>query len=229
MSHKCLLFVFLFISLSIQTCGDGCNKCGLDNVCLTCNFQQGYFNDQGTCKKNVNTKCITQGANGKCNVCNIGYKLDTATSLCVQVATPIDNCLYYNESGSCKYCRPGFYPSSNLCIAVPKTISNCQFYLDASKCLVCEPWYTLSSDYKSCTSDSDISNCYQQTNFHCEQCSDGYILNPNNYIYSVFNTADSQLYYSFFNSVYSSIETNSIPEPCQKIELNNCNKPANAF
>lgn len=67
--------------------------------------------------------------------------------------------------------------------------------MDSVRCALCEPWYTVSANFKACTKDPEIEGCASQSNFVCESCMPGYHMNPNNYVYAVFNQSSSSNIY----------------------------------
>lgn len=89
--------------------------------------------------------------------------------------------------------------------------------------------YTLSSDYKNCTRDPAVPNCKLQTNFSCQKCKSGFILNKNNYIYELFSQGSSSQIYQYLTASHNEKDSNAIPGPCQKIVNTNCSSVANAF
>lgn len=70
MLSKKTLLLWLLIATFNATCEEGCVRCGPDNKCQTCDIRLGWKLVGDSCQRNVDTKCILNGAMDSCLLCN---------------------------------------------------------------------------------------------------------------------------------------------------------------
>ncbi len=173
--------------LILDLCPVGCTECSQAAGCTACSPE--YILSGGTCV------CTTAGGGAdcqicsltKCNLCKIGYFLDSKTGNCV---TSCPNGYYnevFNDLRSCQLCSSLY--------------NNCKF-CTASACTICDAGYYVNTRTGFCfpCGLNFCSTCTNGTPVSCSLCLPGYFLittlsitNPQ--IFSCIESCPTEKYY----------------------------------
>jgi len=112
----------------------GCWLCKNLTLCERCEHidRDGPdLNGEGTCSPCAPNcrKCINSGS-GKCDVCNEGFFLDSASGTCAPCSS---NCMQCPNSNDCSFCNRGLFGHGCL----QRCTSNCDVCWDSATCKIC--------------------------------------------------------------------------------------------
>jgi hypothetical protein len=171
--------------------------------------------------------CLSCSENAECLLCdklNFFY-LNADNKKCEH--NFIENCIFAEDPGVCKYCEMGFFwdSESQKCdlLAVEFQKKNCRSHDSEKNCILCLPEYKLLE--KECLYDyHQISNCsdYDSENSKCQKCEPGFKLSSdekhcvnlsqkNCLIPKYFSCQEcSQNYFPQESNLYSSLNNSSL-------------------
>lgn len=224
-SIKKLLILLTTIALTASTCSDGCLRCGKDNTCLFCDFTSQYIMKEGSCIKNSNPDCKIMNQNGNCMMCKDNHFLDISVGTCVAVPADqeIKNCLSYGSLTICKKCAGNFYLENGACYDVDLKVPGCKVH-GKDVCLECDKGRILHPKKERCIEDPKKDNCLNYGYLKCNQCREGFVLNPNFFLHNLFGNfnLDKTKIRGFLNNVLNEKIDNTGISPCQPLEVKNC-------
>ena len=221
------LIILSLLSLVRSDCGDGCLICKSDNTCLFCDFINGYFRDNTTCRLDETGNCAlyqVSSANGACLRCLPSY-FPSANGKCAPVEEPIPNCLVHTSETSCSACEAGFSLSGDLCSPLEEKIEGCLVHgpAESGLCDQCERNYMLSLDKRDCLPDPSDRYCAHYRFLECVECGGGRVKNSNAYL-DIFKgsveVAES-LNQLVFDYLQGPIDWTNVGE-CSSIFITNC-------
>jgi len=113
----------------------------------------GECKDEGDCFMSVNAFTSIQ-----CMVCK-NDKAPDSNGVCVNVASKVNDCIYYIENSICFGCKSDklINMETSKCEDLPNKIDKCILHgkqSDTIQCRLCEENYMLSEDAKSCVEAS---------------------------------------------------------------------------
>ena len=160
------------------------DKSSSTKSCILC--YRSSENDFGSCSPFNNAPNCQQsnsGSSSYCAKCEAGYSLHNRA--CLQVTTPIANCLEYQGSGSsqgCYECSNGIpavgvkscLTFNDATTAEQPYLGNCAsghrfFSTGPARCAVCNTGYVYESTTQRCVS-STATGCWKATNGACISC-----------------------------------------------------------
>jgi hypothetical protein len=159
--------------------------------------------------------CLVSNAKMECEQCFPNYYPVDGLLNCIP--GPVNFCIRYSDSATCRLCKDGYYLDGNECLK--GILENCLGYSSKKKCANCDKGYFLYSigDSTVCIDNTDmIPNCLEfeinitefPPTYSCSQCEISYQINeiPNIIYCKKYNT---DLLCELFNDDSSQIDSSS--------------------
>ena len=123
-----------------------------------------YYYSNGTRIVQINNCLIPNSTDSTCEVCTSGLNLTNGKLAC---ASPIDNCIIYNDDMTCQQCKINMTVNLTATGCIPQ-IDNClQYSYDMLTCIQCNTSYF---SIKGVVCAAVIANCVTYNDTKCITC-----------------------------------------------------------